>query len=138
MRPMCLGATKSLSWGLDQRGVLAYQPSALRRATTRTQMSDDAVNLGGKYTCFKCSCIFYDLGRPQPLCPRCGADQREDPDPDPRTAFLSRYRRMRRGGSSKAAAKQAEEAQAARAESALETAKEVAPKAKKGEEDLLD
>ena len=101
-------------------------------------MSDDSVSLGEKYTCFKCTCIFYDLGRPQPLCPRCGADQREDPDPDPRTAFLARYRRMRRGGSSKAAAKQAEEAQAARAEAALQKKQEVAPAKSNEEEDLLD
>jgi uncharacterized protein (TIGR02300 family) len=52
-----------------------------------------ASNLGRKFTCFKCSCKFYDLNRAEPLCPRCGADQREDPNPDPREAFLSRFRR---------------------------------------------
>ena len=49
--------------------------------------------LGTKYTCFKCECKFYDLGRPEPLCPRCGADQREDPAPDPREAYTSTRRR---------------------------------------------
>jgi uncharacterized protein (TIGR02300 family) len=35
--------------------------------------------LGSKYTCFKCGVKFYDLKRPDPLCPKCGADQRESP-----------------------------------------------------------
>ena len=55
-------------------------------------MSNQA-ELGSKYTCFKCACKFYDLQAPEPLCPRCGADQREDPNPDPRAAFLARLRR---------------------------------------------
>ncbi len=49
--------------------------------------------LGAKFTCFKCGCKFYDLQAPEPLCPRCGADQREDPNPDPRAAFMARLRR---------------------------------------------
>lgn len=56
-------------------------------------MSNAAENLGTKFTCFKCTCKFYDLGVEVPLCPRCGADQREDPNPDPRTAFLASLRR---------------------------------------------
>ncbi|MCP4869974.1 MAG: hypothetical protein GY898_14780 [Proteobacteria bacterium] len=56
-------------------------------------MSNAAENLGSKFTCFKCTCKFYDLGVEVPLCPRCGADQREDPNPDPRTAFLASLRR---------------------------------------------
>jgi hypothetical protein len=35
--------------------------------------------LGAKYTCFECGAKFYDLNRPQPLCPKCGADQRNQP-----------------------------------------------------------
>jgi uncharacterized protein (TIGR02300 family) len=38
-----------------------------------------AKDLGTKYTCFKCSTKFYDLKKPDPLCPKCGADQRESP-----------------------------------------------------------
>ncbi len=56
-------------------------------------MSNQAANLGSKFTCFKCTCKFYDLGADVPLCPRCGADQREDPNPDPRAAFLASLRR---------------------------------------------
>jgi uncharacterized protein (TIGR02300 family) len=38
-----------------------------------------AKDLGTKYTCFKCSTKFYDMKKPDPLCPKCGADQRESP-----------------------------------------------------------
>ncbi len=33
--------------------------------------------LGKKYTCYSCHTKFYDLSKPVPLCPKCGADQRE-------------------------------------------------------------
>lgn len=36
-------------------------------------------DLGVRYTCFSCGTKFYDLHRPVPACPKCGADQREDP-----------------------------------------------------------
>ncbi|MHB8877018.1 MAG: TIGR02300 family protein [Myxococcaceae bacterium] len=38
-----------------------------------------AKDLGNKFVCFKCSAKFYDLKKPDPLCPKCGADQRESP-----------------------------------------------------------
>lgn len=31
--------------------------------------------LGAKYKCYKCGCKFYDLGKPEALCPQCGEDQ---------------------------------------------------------------
>lgn len=34
-------------------------------------------NLGRKYSCYSCHTKFYDLGKPTPLCPKCGADQRD-------------------------------------------------------------
>jgi hypothetical protein len=33
--------------------------------------------LGRKYTCYSCHTKFYDLGKPIPLCPKCGSDQRD-------------------------------------------------------------
>lgn len=36
--------------------------------------------LGRKYTCYSCHTKFYDLGKPVPLCPKCGADQRDAED----------------------------------------------------------
>lgn len=38
-----------------------------------------AKDIGTKYVCYKCSTKFYDLKKPDPLCPKCGADQRESP-----------------------------------------------------------
>ena len=35
--------------------------------------------LGSKHVCFECGAKFYDLGKPEPVCPKCGADQREAP-----------------------------------------------------------
>lgn len=52
----------------------------------------DKSKLGRRYSCFQCSLKFYDLNRPEPFCPKCGADQREDPNPDPREAILAKFR----------------------------------------------
>jgi uncharacterized protein (TIGR02300 family) len=38
-----------------------------------------AKDLGTKYTCFKCATKFYDMRKGAPVCPKCGADQRESP-----------------------------------------------------------
>jgi hypothetical protein len=35
--------------------------------------------LGAKYTCFECGAKFYDLNKPDPVCPKCNADQRDAP-----------------------------------------------------------
>jgi len=37
-------------------------------------------DLGRKYTCYSCHTKFYDLGKPIPICPKCGADQRDAED----------------------------------------------------------
>lgn len=52
----------------------------------------DKSKLGKRYQCFQCQLKFYDLNRPEPLCPKCGADQRENPNPDPREAILARFK----------------------------------------------
>jgi len=39
-------------------------------------------DLGVKYTCFSCGTKFYDLKKPIPVCPKCGADQRDSPPPE--------------------------------------------------------
>ena len=36
-------------------------------------------DLGNKHVCFKCGTKFYDFKKPEPLCPKCGADQRQAP-----------------------------------------------------------
>ncbi len=42
-----------------------------------------AKDLGTKYTCFKCGTRFYDLKKAEPVCPKCGADQRQSPASKP-------------------------------------------------------
>jgi uncharacterized protein (TIGR02300 family) len=49
-------------------------------------------DLGKKYTCYSCHTKFYDLNKPVPLCPKCGADQR-DAEEAP-VATTSRGRRV--------------------------------------------
>ena len=36
-----------------------------------------AQDLGVKHTCFNCGTKFYDLRKPEPICPKCGADVRD-------------------------------------------------------------
>ena len=52
-------------------------------------MAADRSQLGRRYTCFSCGCKFYDLNRPEAICPRCGKDQIDDPSPDPRVAAMA-------------------------------------------------
>jgi uncharacterized protein (TIGR02300 family) len=46
--------------------------------------------LGKKYTCYSCHTKFYDLGKPTPLCPKCGADQRDAEEAPVYTSSRSR------------------------------------------------
>jgi uncharacterized protein (TIGR02300 family) len=38
-----------------------------------------AKDMGNRFVCFKCATKFYDMKKPDPICPKCGADQRESP-----------------------------------------------------------
>lgn len=38
-----------------------------------------AKDLGNKHNCWKCGTKFYDLKKPSPACPKCGADPRQAP-----------------------------------------------------------
>ncbi|MDP8255415.1 MAG: FYDLN acid domain-containing protein [Candidatus Alcyoniella australis] len=49
---------------------------------------------GERHECYKCGCKFYDLGRPDKVCPKCVADQVEAPSPEERL-FASRIREVR-------------------------------------------
>ncbi|MGZ5431974.1 MAG: FYDLN acid domain-containing protein [Thermoanaerobaculia bacterium] len=48
--------------------------------------------LGKKYTCYSCHTKFYDLGKPEPLCPKCKADQRDADEAPAYTAPRGRAR----------------------------------------------
>lgn len=39
-------------------------------------------DLGNRYDCYNCGAKFYDLGRPEPLCPKCGANQKDAKRPE--------------------------------------------------------
>ena len=46
-------------------------------------------DLGKKFECFNCHTRFYNLGKPEAICPKCGANQKnaksdEAPTPAPR------------------------------------------------------
>ena len=36
-------------------------------------------NFGKKFTCFGCVTKFYDFGKPEAICPKCGANQKDAP-----------------------------------------------------------
>ena len=38
-----------------------------------------AKDLGNKFVCFKCATKFYDMKNPEPICPKCGANQKDSP-----------------------------------------------------------
>jgi rubrerythrin len=44
--------------------------------------------LGKKFTCYSCGTKFYDLNKPEKLCPKCGADQMAKPALRSRQAAL--------------------------------------------------
>jgi uncharacterized protein (TIGR02300 family) len=69
-----------------------------------------ARDLGTKYVCYKCGTKFYDLKKPVPACPKCGADQREAPVAKPMSARAAK--------AAAAAAKEPEEAEAPATEEA--------------------
>lgn len=46
-------------------------------------------DLGKKFECYSCGTKFYNLGKPEAICPKCGANQKdaradESPPPPPR------------------------------------------------------
>ncbi len=52
------------------------------------------LKLGNKFECFNCGTKFYDLGKSEALCPKCGADQKNAQQAEsPAAAQASRRRR---------------------------------------------
>jgi hypothetical protein len=49
------------------------------RVIIATRGAPGVAKLGHKWLCYSCGAKFYDLGRDEPLCPKCGADQRQRP-----------------------------------------------------------
>lgn len=52
------------------------------------------LKLGTKFDCYNCGTKFYDLGKPEPICPKCGANQKDAVSAEsPSTSQASRRRR---------------------------------------------
>lgn len=60
--------------------------------------------LGTKHECFSCGAKFYDFGKPQAICPKCGANQADGKAASPAVESAARKRRRET-----AAARRAEE-----------------------------
>ncbi len=52
-------------------------------------------DLGTKYECFSCGVKFYDFGRPVPICPKCGANQKDAKRNDPVAESMQAKRKRR-------------------------------------------
>jgi uncharacterized protein (TIGR02300 family) len=50
--------------------------SAVKKQPQKEEISPE--DLGTRYKCYKCGTKFYDLNRPEPLCPSCGVNQNDD------------------------------------------------------------
>ena len=59
------------------------------------------IKLGNKFDCFSCGTKFYDLGKPEPICPKCGANQK-DASQNESTASSQSSRRKRKAEVAKA------------------------------------
>jgi len=49
-----------------------------------------AKDFGKKFLCYKCNTKFYDMRKPDAVCPKCGADQRDSPANRPSEGRKSR------------------------------------------------
>lgn len=58
-------------------------PPQKKKKTTDKGEDDRRERLGTKHVCFSCKTRFYDLNKPAPICPKCGADQRTRPREEP-------------------------------------------------------
>jgi uncharacterized protein (TIGR02300 family) len=52
------------------------------------------LKLGNKFECFHCGTKFYDLGKSDPVCPKCGSNQKDaSPSDSPSVSAAARRRR---------------------------------------------
>ena len=51
------------------------------------------LKLGTKFECYNCGTKFYDLGKPESICPKCGANQKDAATHEPATSSASRRKR---------------------------------------------
>ena len=53
------------------------------------------LKLGTKFDCYNCGTKFYDLGKPEPVCPKCGANQKDAVSSESQAASQSSRRRRK-------------------------------------------
>ncbi len=55
------------------------------RSETRVEVvaGDRSQRLGGRHECYACGAKFYDLNKPEPVCPKCQANQLQRPKEEP-------------------------------------------------------
>ena len=53
------------------------------------------MKLGNKFDCYSCGTKFYDLGKPEPICPKCGANQKDASQAEGALASQSARRRRK-------------------------------------------
>lgn len=53
------------------------------------------LKLGTKYECYNCNTKFYDLGKSEPICPKCGANQKDAVQSESPAASQSSRRRRK-------------------------------------------
>ena len=51
------------------------------------------LKLGTKFECYNCGTKFYDLGKSEPLCPKCGANQKDSAHAEPVSQATRRKRK---------------------------------------------
>ena len=60
-------------------------PAKPPRSQTRLEVvsGDRSQRLGGRHECYACQTKFYDLNKPEPVCPKCQANQLQQPKDEP-------------------------------------------------------
>lgn len=53
------------------------------------------LNLGTKFECYNCGTRFYDLGKSEPVCPKCGANQKDSDRGESSSAAASTRRKRK-------------------------------------------
>ena len=51
------------------------------------------IKLGNKYDCYSCGTKFYDLGKAEPICPKCAANQKDASQNESASASPKRSKR---------------------------------------------
>jgi hypothetical protein len=53
------------------------------------------LNLGNKFECYNCGTRFYDLGKSESICPKCGANQKDSDRGDKASAAAPAKRKRK-------------------------------------------